>query len=324
MDGQVRHYNPLIFNVKTLTTILTILILLTACKRATVDLRGHWHVWEYIDPSKNPEFYRPSGFDDSIPQQIDSCLSFNMLHEILDILDDSTAVWNKGIMGYDGTMGWLDSEQKLIEIGGEDLHLQFKYDFKNDTLFLTEKDGEKYVATKSGCCDKQKDFFTEVSRVEIDLPVLEDTIGFVGLNTLNRTLCPDIEIGKVMQHYQEYTLSIRFLLSGNFKRYDDVKHWLENWAQTIPPSLRKAPIPIVFANKSTDYKLFFDLLETLKESNVNSVYLAFSEQDNLEKLNVWLKKIEIQNPDYQNYIKNNYRDYYQETGEIRVDIEDFN
>jgi hypothetical protein len=324
VDGAVCWCNSLIFNVKNLIAILTILILTTACKRAEVDLRGHWHVWEYIDPAKNPEFYRQSGFDDSIPQQVDSCLSFNRLHEILDILNDSTAVWNKGIMGYNGTMGWLDKEQQLIEIGGECLHLQFKYDFKNDTLFLTEKDGKKYVATKSGCCDKQKEFFTEVSSVEIDLPVFEDTIGFVGLSTLNRTICPNIEIGKVNEAYRESTLTIRFLLDERFSRYDDVKPWLENWAQTIPPSLRKVPTPIVFANKSTDYKLFFDLLKTLEANGVNSVYLTFREQDCSEAFNVWLKKIELQNFDYQLFIKSNYRDYYQETGEIRVDIEDFN
>ncbi len=296
----------------------------TTCKRATVDLRGHWHVWEYIDPSKNTEFYHPSGFDDSIQQQIDSCLSFNMLHEMLDIFDDSTVVWNKGVMGYDGTMGWLDSEQKLIEIGGECLHLQFKYGFKNDTLFLAEEDGKKYVATKSGCCDKQKDFFSEVSRVDIDLPVLTDTIDFVKLSTLNRTICPDIEIGKVAFIYNCYTIPIRFLLSGNFSSFIGIKPWLEKWAQTVPPSFRNAPTPIIFSTKDTDYKLFFDLLKTLEMNGVNSVYLAFKEQDNLAPFNVWVKKIELQKFDYQNFIRSNYRDYYQETGKLRLDIEDIN
>lgn len=310
----------MIINVKNLTAILTILMLLTACKRAAVDLKGHWHVWEYFDPEKYPEMYQSSGFDDLIVVEVDSCEGLNRPHEMLDIVDDSIVVWNRGIWGYDGTIGWLDNKQKLIEIGGEDLHLKFNYDLRNDTLFLTQQDGKILIATKSGCCDKQKEFFTEVPRIEIDLPVLTDKIGYIKLSSIKRTLSPDIEIGKIAQIYMEHTLPIRFLLEGQFSNLGSVKFWLENCIQNVPSSLQKAPTPIVYSNKTTDYKLFFDLLESLKKNGVESVYLAFREKKYPEVFNVWLKKIDLQNFDYQSFIKNNYQDYYQETGEERIEI----
>lgn len=287
---------------------------MTACRRASVDLKGHWHVWEHFD----------SDFEKLIAVQVDSCEAFNRPHEILDILDDTTAVWNGGVMGYEGTSGWLNENQKLIEIGGEDLHLKFHYNLKNDTLFLDKSDGNKFIAIKSGCCNKQMEFFPDFLKVEIDLPILRDTIGLVKLDNIHKSSCPEIQIGKVGQIYHEFTLPIRFLLNGNFKTKVDMKPWLEDEVQLVPPALRSDLVPIVYSNRQTDYKLLFELLDEINKNGIGQVYFAFREKDFSERLNIWLAKIDLKSFDYQSFIKNNYLDYYEETGEIRIDIEELN
>ncbi len=54
----------MIVNMENLIPILTILILLTSCKRAAVEMNGHWHVWEYKDPVHYPQNKTKSSLTD--------------------------------------------------------------------------------------------------------------------------------------------------------------------------------------------------------------------------------------------------------------------
>jgi hypothetical protein len=306
--------------VKTLTAILTILILLTACKRATVDLRGHWHVWEYEEHVELARWSNLSIYNKDESFHRDSCEMFFVDYETLDVLSNTTSVWNKGLLGYNGIGGYYDLDEQTISIRGECLHLYFEFEFKNDTLFMAEKSGKRYIALKGGCCDKQKEFFGEDMRVDIDLPISTNRSELIHLNEVKLHLCPDAYLGGSQGRYMNcFGPYHRLLLSQKFMTKHDIRHWLETNKETVVPSQRESITPIVFSTETTDYVQFFELLDSIYQVGRNKVYLAFREENFQDSLSVWLKPIDLEKDDYKSFIKKNYRDYYEVTGAIPLE-----
>jgi|GEM_PF-6840736 len=284
--------------------------MMTACDRAPVDLKGHWHVWEYFDPAENHELHSPVDSVGMLSIQRDSCKNIFVDYETLDILNDSTPVWNKDLLGYEGIGGWLNKQESTISIGGECLFLGFNYEFRNDTLFLKEEKGKNYIAIKGGCCDKQREFFGQELRLDIDLPVLTSSVGLVPLEKIKKHLCPDAYLGHIQSGYNLdcFGPRIRLALSQAFATRYDIRNWLENNSQSVDPSKRDSLIPIIYSNRVTDFEQFFMLLDSIQVTGQKEVYLAFREKNFEYSLNVWLKRINFEKDNYKSFIRHNYVD----------------
>lgn len=290
---------------------------MAACESHYDNLEGHWHVYE--DPPDSVAILLSDhvGFDELGWSRRDSCENIFGYYQILDISDNMSPIWGKGILGREGTGGWLDEKEKSIRIGGECFEYSFKYELKDDTLFLNDLKEKQYTALKVGCCDRQKDFFVE-QPVEIDLPIIQGTNDCIRLSETDRIHGCPIFIGELKANFNCYSIPIRLAIDDRFASVGDAIALIKLHKEMVPPNSRDQNYPVIYSNSITDTVILKKILMNLHSEGQHNVFFAFREKGKVDELNVWLKPVRIDTLVLGHFFK----DYYEEYGKIRIEIEE--
>lgn len=266
-------------------------LFLFSCENDMEKLRGHWHIYEYNE----------NGYLDT-----------NEYHTI-DIINSDSVLFDK-YNGYPFDFaGIVNTEEKTILLRGECNILDYKYKWKNDSLFLAQIQHKgRYFAEKCGmeCCDKQKDFFSEID-LEIDLPIIKDTSTISARENFFRSLELPIIIGIPKRKMEGHREIPRLKLDDKYARADDIKAWQELVEQTVPLNYRDSMFFTLYANKTVDLEELFEILNELEKLQTESIYLALREENTKDKFKVWRKKVSLNDPNLKTIIQHHYIDFWE-------------
>ena len=257
-----------------------------SCENNYEKLKGHWHLFEineysFIDTKK---------------------------YYTIDFKENQSATFEENGFFNLSLTGEVNVKNKTVLIGGECNVLDFKYEWKNDSLFLSQIHHDKiFFAEKcgAGCCDKQMDFFNEFELI-VDLPVITDTSSAFSIDPYHSLIEGKITIG--IPRRGCFRLP-RLFLDERAAHVEDIDIWHKIKSKALPNNSTDNIFFTVFSNKKTDLNLLFEIINELKLLEVKTIYLALKNEDIKKEFKVWRKKIDLNDPDLKTIIENHYEEF---------------
>lgn len=262
--------------------IIFISLTFISCKEQIQDLNGHWHI-EALNKEANN--------------------SYSYLH-VVDIVNDTTAIFGSYGGLYNGIWGYLDQPNKMLGYGGEDIFGRFSYQLKRNKLVLTELDvsngqeAVKFIGYKcnESCCNKQEEFFNEYN-VNVDLPIAKsfsqlDTIASWGLTHLII-----LGISKI-NNQSNFNKKHQLILGNRIATINELELFNEIANIKTPENKRDQIKYVIFADKATPMSDIFKVFAKQSELGIKTIYIALREKDVYKKLNIWLKKVDLSQINY--------------------------
>ena len=178
-----------------------------SCQNKNDSLNGHWHFFK----------------ENATPEDFNQKIEF-----ILDISNDTNVLYNNGISGFNGTVGFYDKSKKSIYIGGECLYIPLKIDKVDSYVKVKElDDGVDYFGWQCNldCCDKEAEFFKD-SPLDINLPINNNPKLVIELK--NKSFGKTLEFGVTKKYRNGLYYKKPEISNGyNLLTFADLKWWKE-------------------------------------------------------------------------------------------------
>jgi len=233
--------------------IIIILVFSIGCSK-TNSLIGHWHLSRVLDEPKERR---------------------EVMFSSLDIINDTLLYIGRNSI-YGLTIGKLNNKTNRFVFPGDCGSLDFKYKFNNNSIYLENHLGEKYIGNKcdGDCCDKIEDYQRNLKlNIEIPInnnlkPIKIDPLKFYRINIE----CIFLGFRKAKSKNDIDSLILE--ISGELKELNNLESWIVMQNSKYPKNQRKYINWIIYADKNVSISELNLILSILHKKGMKNILIA--------------------------------------------------